>query len=54
MSWLNNERAAAPLGAKLEDLRKRSEIAWEDLKDGTERAWAEYGKAIENFLSHFK
>ncbi|MGH8653550.1 MAG: coiled coil domain-containing protein [Gammaproteobacteria bacterium] len=40
--------------ARLEDLSKRSELAWEDLKDGTERAWGEFGKAMESFTSRFK
>jgi hypothetical protein len=33
---------------------KRSEAAWEDLKEGTERAWSELAKATEGFVSRFK
>ncbi len=40
--------------ARLEELRKRNELAWEDLKDGTERAWDQFGKAMESFTSRFK
>ncbi len=39
---------------KLEDLYKRGEDAWEDLKEGTEKAWGEFGMAMESFISRFK
>jgi len=48
---LQSRRAAAR--QKLEELGKRSEDAWEDLKDGAEKAWDEMGKAIERLASRF-
>jgi hypothetical protein len=49
---LQQKRAEAL--AKLEDLYKRGEDAWEDLKEGTEKAWGEMGQAMERFVSRFK
>jgi hypothetical protein len=49
---LKSKRAAAL--RMLEDLGKRSESAWEDMKDGVERAWDEMGKAIEHIAARFK
>ena len=38
---------------KLEELGKRGEGAWDDMKDGAEKAWDEMGKAIERLASRF-
>lgn len=38
----------------LEELGKRSESAWEDMKDSTEKVWAEMGKAMEKMTARFK
>jgi hypothetical protein len=40
--------------AKLQELRLRTEDAWEDLKGGTERAWDEMRKALDQIISRFK
>ena len=47
-----HKRAAAE--AKLKELRKRSEIAWEDLKDGTLTVWDDLREAIERVAARFK
>ena len=49
---MRSKRAAAI--KTLEELGKRSEGAWEDMKDGAEKAWAEMSKAMEKVASHFK
>lgn len=41
-------------GSKLEALRRRTEGAWEDLKEGAEKSWAEMRDAFDSFSSHFK
>lgn len=49
---LKSKRAAAR--KTLEELGKRSENAWEDMKDGAEKVWDEMGKAIEKAAVRFK
>lgn len=49
---LNSKRAAAQ--KTLEELGKRGENAWEDLKDGAEKVWDEMGKATEKVAAPFK
>lgn len=44
----------ATVQAKLQELRLRTEDAWEDLKGGTERAWDEMRKALDQIASRFK
>jgi chromosome segregation ATPase len=39
---------------KLQELRERTEDAWEDLKAGVDKTWGEIGKAINKIASHFK
>ena len=49
---LSGKRTVAQ--AKLQELRLRTEDAWEDLKGGTERAWDEMRKALDQVASRFK
>lgn len=49
---LKAQRAAVQ--GKLDELRSRSENAWEDLKDGAEKAWSDLGDAINKVVSRFK
>ena len=49
---LRRKRAAAL--RTLEALSKRSEGAWEDLKDGAEKTCAEMGKAMDHVAQHFR
>jgi ribosome recycling factor len=49
---LRNKRATARKA--LEELGKRGESAWEDMKDGVEKVWDEMGKAIERVAARFK
>ena len=49
---LQTKRAAAL--AKIEELQKSGESAWEDLKSGIELAWAAMGEAINSAKSRFK
>lgn len=49
---LKTRREAAHL--RLEELARRSENAWEDTKEGTEKVWAEMGKAMERIAARFK
>lgn len=49
---LAGKRAAAQ--TKIQDLRLRTEDAWEDLKGGTEKAWDEMRKALDLIASRFK
>jgi hypothetical protein len=49
---LRSKRAAAH--KKFEELGKRGENAWEDIKDGVEKVWGEMGKAMEKVASRFK
>lgn len=49
---LAGKRAAAQ--AKIQELRLRTEDAWEDLKGGTEKAWDEMRKALDQIASRFK
>jgi multidrug resistance efflux pump len=49
---LAGRRAAAH--QKLEELGRRGEDAWLDMKDGVEKIWAEMGKAIDNVAARFK
>lgn len=39
--------------SRLEDLRIRGGSALEDLKEGTEKAWSELAKAMDNIAAHF-
>jgi hypothetical protein len=41
-------------GKKLEEVKRAREDAWEDLKDGLERAWKALGEAFESAKSRFK
>jgi len=49
---LKSKRTAAH--KTLEELGKRSENAWEDMKDGVEKVWDEMSKAIEKVAARFK
>lgn len=49
---LSDRREAA--GSKLGELRWRTEDAWEDLKEGAERAWKEMGEALDRISSRFR
>ncbi|MFN0317184.1 MAG: hypothetical protein ACKVQA_19360 [Burkholderiales bacterium] len=49
---LRTKRAAAH--KTLEELGKRGENAWEDMKDGAEKVWDDMGKAIEKVSGRFK
>ena len=49
---LKSKRTAAQ--KTLAELGKRGENAWEDMKDGMEKAWDEMGKAIEKISARFK
>jgi chromosome segregation ATPase len=49
---LKAKRAAAR--ETLEELGRRSGTAWEDMKDGVEKAWADMGKAIDKIAARFK
>ena len=44
----------ATVQAKAHELRLRSEGAWGDLKGGTEKAWDEMRKALDQIVSRFK
>ena len=52
LETLSSKRTVAH--AKLQELRLRTEDAWEDLKGGTERAWDEMRKALDQITSSFK
>lgn len=49
---LRSKRATAH--KKLEELGKRGEDAWEDMKDGVEKIWDDMGKAMEKLTARFK
>ncbi|MGZ5096286.1 MAG: sll1863 family stress response protein [Burkholderiales bacterium] len=49
---LKGRRAAAH--KTFEELGKRSENAWEDMKGGAEKIWDEMNKAIERAAARFK
>jgi chromosome segregation ATPase len=49
---LSDKRATAQ--AKIQELRLRTEDAWEDLKGGTEKAWDEMRSALDRIASRFK
>jgi hypothetical protein len=49
---LKRKRAAAH--KTLEELGKRSENAWEDMKDGVEKVWDDMSKAMEKVVARFK
>ena len=49
---LKAKQAAAR--AKIDELQKSGENAWEDLKSGIELAWAAMGEAIDSAKSRFK
>jgi chromosome segregation ATPase len=42
------------LQTKAQDLRKRTEEAWDDLKSGTEKAWDDMREALDRITSRFK
>ena len=52
LASLKGKRAVAR--EKLEELSKRGENAWEDMKDGMEKARDEMSKAIEKVAARFK
>lgn len=52
MEKLKLRREAAYV--RLDELAKRGEDAWEDTKEGTEKVWAEMGKAMERIVASFK
>ena len=52
LAALKVKRAAAR--DSLAELGKRGETAWEDMKDGMEKAWDELGKATEKVAARFK
>ena len=49
---LRSKRAA--VHKTLAELGKRGESAWDDVKDGAEKAWEEMNKAMEKVAAHFK
>jgi hypothetical protein len=49
---LKGKRAAARKA--LAELGERGDNAWEDMKDGMEKAWDEMSKAIDKISSRFK
>ncbi len=49
---LAGDRALAQ--EKLQELHQHGQWAWEDLKDGAEKAWSELREAIEHSASCFK
>jgi hypothetical protein len=49
---LKSKRAAARKA--LSELSERSDSAWEDMKDGMEKAWDEISKAIDKITLRFK
>jgi len=49
---LKTKRAA--VHKTLEELGRRSESAWEDMKDGAEKTWDEMSKALEKVAARFK
>jgi hypothetical protein len=52
LEHLKAKRAAAH--KTLEELGRRSENAWEDMKDGAEKVWSEMSAAIEKAAARFK
>jgi hypothetical protein len=52
LSTLKGKRDAAR--KTLDELGKRGETAWEDMKDGMEGAWSEMSKAIEKVAARFR
>ena len=48
---LRSKRAVAR--NTLENLGKRSDDAWEDMKEGVERVWSEMGKAMKKGAARF-
>ena len=49
---LKGKRAAAH--KKLEELGKRGEDAWEDMKGGVEKVWDDMSNAMEKVAARFK
>jgi|AMWB02.1.fsa_nt_gi DNA anti-recombination protein RmuC len=49
---LSDKREAAQ--AKILELRRHTEDAWEDLKTDAEKTWEEMREALDRFVSHFK
>jgi chromosome segregation ATPase len=52
LNSLKTQRAAVQ--QQLDELRNRSEDAWEDLKDGVEKAWGEISDALGKVVARFK
>lgn len=52
LQMLSEKRATVQ--AKLQELRLRTEDAWEDLKGGTEKAWDEMRKTLDQIAARFK
>jgi hypothetical protein len=48
------KRKQAAARNTLQELGKRSENAWEDMKDGLENSWSEMSKAMEHVAARFK
>jgi uncharacterized coiled-coil DUF342 family protein len=49
---IRNKRESA--GRKLDELKKASDSAWVDVKNGLEKAWKDLGSAIDSASSRFK
>ena len=49
---LSHKRQAAQV--KLHELSKRTEGAWEDLKDGTEKAWDDMRQTVSHIANRFR
>lgn len=52
MDALSHKRQMAQV--KLHELSKRTEGAWEDLKDGTEKAWDDMRQTISHIANRFR
>lgn len=52
MDALSHKRQVAQV--KLQELSKRTEGAWEDLKDGTEKAWDDMRQTINQIANRFR
>ena len=40
--------------AEFEDLHTRGDVAWNEVKESTERVWSEWVEAMESFASRFR
>ena len=52
LELLTHKRSAAQ--AKLSELSRRTEGAWEDLKGGTEKAWDEMRQTLNQIAARFR